>query len=150
MFVGFIENWCFSDVKTLVIIIISGNDTLKVLGFKGTHKIDIVKALAIIIASGSDILKVLGFKSTQKNCFQIRKFFHLTFQDLSCLTILVKMFVKIWTYIGTSIIKKQINYLKRNNGEKNKTHKQTSDHTNKQTNKQRNHIVFVLTSGHKV
>ena len=57
------------DVQTLAIIIISGNDTLKVLGFKGARKIDIVKVLAIVITFGSDILKVLGFKGIQKTDF---------------------------------------------------------------------------------
>ena len=54
----------------MAIIFVSGNDTLKVLGFKGTHKIDIVKTLAIITTSGSDTLKVLGFKATHKNCLR--------------------------------------------------------------------------------
>lgn len=36
-FCAFSEISCFWDVKTLAIIITSGNETLKVLGFKGTR-----------------------------------------------------------------------------------------------------------------
>ena len=64
----------------MAIIITSGNDTIKVLGFKGTHKIDNVKALAIIITFGSDILKVLGFKSIQKKGFKVPTFFTIFFK----------------------------------------------------------------------
>tara|TARA_B100000809_G_scaffold254585_1_gene291960 strand:- start:570 stop:770 length:201 start_codon:yes stop_codon:yes gene_type:complete len=37
LFCAFSEISCFCDVKTLAIIITSGNETLKVLGFKGTR-----------------------------------------------------------------------------------------------------------------
>ena len=36
------------------------------MGFKGTHKIDIVKTFAIIIISGRDTPKVAVFKGTHK------------------------------------------------------------------------------------
>ena len=67
-FCAFSEISCFCDVKTLAIIITSGNETLKVLGVEGTRKIDIVKALASIITFGIGILKVLGFKGTRFSC----------------------------------------------------------------------------------
>ena len=102
-FCAFSEISCFCDVKTLAIIITSGNETLKVLGFKGTRKIDIVKALAIIITFGSDILKVLGFKGIQKTGYR-DPYMIWVFQIL---TIFVKIFVKILTFTGTSIIKKK-------------------------------------------
>ena len=56
----------------MAIIFISGNDTLKVLGFNSTRKIDIVKVLAIIITFRNDIQKALGFKCIQKHGFEIR------------------------------------------------------------------------------
>ena len=59
----------FQFCLTLATIIISGNDTLKVLGFKGTHNTDIVKVLAFVITFGSDIVKVLGFKGIKKTDF---------------------------------------------------------------------------------
>ena len=51
----------------MAIIIVSGNDTPKVSGFKGTHEIGIVKTLAIIITPGSDTPKVVSFKKHTQN-----------------------------------------------------------------------------------
>ena len=70
----------------MAIISITGNDIIKELGFKSTHKIDIVNVLAIIITFGSDILKMLGFNTSENtvlksvcNPYDLSVFFFVEF-----------------------------------------------------------------------
>ena len=122
---------CFCDVKSLATIIISGNDTMEVLGFKGTHKIDIVKVFAISITLGRDIMKALGFKGIQENCFTNSTRYTIMCQDLSCWSCFVKMFVKILEHRSSKSkgVKNETNKIIRH------TDKQAAKQINKRTNK---------------
>ena len=58
---------CFRGVKTLAIIITSGNDTLKVVGFKGTHiKSDKINDLCQNIRQDFDIYRNIDHQKAKK------------------------------------------------------------------------------------
>ena len=69
---------------------------------KITHKIDIVKSLAIIIASGNDTAKVMGFKATRENnVFFFTMIFQGLEISTMCVEIFTKMLTFTGTSIMT-------------------------------------------------